>query len=268
MNFNDLQQSYETGDDFRLHINKDPNLKDDTKLKFGDNEYSYREIREMFQYENQEPIRCLFYWDDIVQYTSLALIEVVNALKGLNATPDINHFLSRPNEYSNGLTYVFRIFEGKVSREEIIDIRNKYYWKILELSMKSGVFGAINRASSFFDRIGFWFPCRFDHADTLKLGLKDLLFKNKPNNVIEFHYGSKVSFNDVLKNCNYNSVFTPNMLSTYEYIIKKDLKRITIIGPEGHNGFTDEMLTVFEKYAKLPKPNYCALSFYKEQLFM
>ena len=71
MNFNDLQQSYETGDDFRLHINKDPNLKDDTKLKFGDNEYSYREIKEMFQYENQEPIRCLFYWDDIIQYTSL-----------------------------------------------------------------------------------------------------------------------------------------------------------------------------------------------------
>ena len=67
-------------DDINLKMKVDPNLKDDTVLQMGDNQVTYGELKDMYKVVNQEPIRCLIYWDDVCQYTSLGLIEVINAL--------------------------------------------------------------------------------------------------------------------------------------------------------------------------------------------
>ena len=261
------QDMYDNNSEINLKMNIDPNLKDDTILDMGDNKVSYSEIKDMYSINNQDPIRCIVYWDDIMQFTSIALIEIINNIYKFNFEVDFNHFFNRPNDYSNGLAYVFKAYEKVLPKEKIIEIRDKYYWKILEMALKSTVFISIQKTSSFFNKLGFWFPVSFQNSEMLKVGLKQLLMNDKAFDMLQFHFGTIESFHDAMKNGGYNSVITPNVQSTYNYILKNDMKRITIIGPEEHNGIDNETYKVFDKYKRLPKPNYCSISLYKEQLY-
>lgn len=257
------------GDEIDYTFNKDPKLKDDTELDIdGKSSITYGELKERYPIRMQEPIKCLVYWDDVCQYTSIGLIEVVNALCGANAKIDLEHFFTRPNEYIYGIKYVYKLFEGSVSKKDIDAIKKKYYWKILEISLKSTVFNSLLQTNSFYQKLGFYFPYKFDHCNELQAGFKDIFFKNKPFDSLKFYYGSddKKSFNQIMKEDGYNSVITPNLISVYEYILDNKMKRITLIGPEDHNGFTEDIYKVFDKYNGLPMPNYCALNLYEEQI--
>jgi len=254
-------------DEVDIKMKVDPNLKDDTELQMGDNKVTYGELKDMYNVVNQEPIRCLVYWDDVCQYTSLGLIEVINALVDTDAKIDLEHFFTRPNDYVYGIEYVYKLFEHALKPQEIDMIKRKYYWKILQLSLKSMVFNSIIKINNFYERIGFYFPYHFKNEDMLRAGFKETIFTKMPMENIKFYFAeSDGGFNDVMKKGCYNSVITPNIKSTYEYIIANDLKRIAIIGPEDHNGMTDEIYEVLEKYEKLPLPNYCSLSQYMEQI--
>ena len=261
---------YKTDDRINLIQNVAKDLKGETELQMGENVVTYDDIKNMYPIQNAEPIKCLVYWDDIMQFTTFGLIEIINSIKHIETTDkmiDFKKFFNRPNEYSNGLAYVFKLYEKVMTKEEIIDIRNKYYWKILEISLKSSVFASMQKTASFFTILGFWFPVRFEHCEDLKIGLKQLLFTKKSMDALRFHYGTEESFHEALSRFHYNGVFTPNIQSTYNYIIEKDLKRIAIFGPEEHNGIDEKTYRIFEKYSRLPMPQYCSLSFYKEQIY-
>ena len=255
-------------DDINLKMKVDPNLKDDTVLQMGNNQVTYGELKDMYKVINQEPIRCLIYWDDVCQYTSLGLIEVINALFKTDAKIDFEHFFTRPNDYIYGIEYVYKIFENVLKPQEIDKIKRKYYWKIMEISLKSMVFNSSVRINNFYERIGFYFSYHFKNSDMLRAGFKETIFTKIPLENIRFYYGeTDGGFNDILKKDSYNSIITPNIKGTYEYIINNDLKKIAIIGPEDHNGMTEEIYEVLEKYKKLPLPNYCSLNVYSEQIY-
>ena len=83
----------------QFEMNVDPKLQGDTKLNIGENEYTYDQIKDIYPIHKQESIRCLIYWDDIIQLTSLGLIEIINSIFKLDAKVDIKHFLARDNNY-------------------------------------------------------------------------------------------------------------------------------------------------------------------------
>ena len=68
-----VQENNPRPDIVDLKYDIDPNLTDDTKLKMGKNDVSYSDVKKFFSPRKQDPIRCLVYWDDICQYTSLGL---------------------------------------------------------------------------------------------------------------------------------------------------------------------------------------------------
>lgn len=264
------KDQYKTGSDVKINEVIDKNLKEDTVLPMGENEVSYGELKSLYPINNQERINCLIYWDDIMQYTTFALIEIINSMLNIDTTDemiDFKSFVSRPNDYSNGMTYVFKLYEKILTKEKIIEIRDKVYWKMLQLSLKSNMYISIQKTATFMQSIGFWFPCTFNNCESLKLGLKQLLMTDKNTDAIKFHYGNVESFHDAFKSGNYNAIITPNIQSTYNFIIKNDIKRIDIIGPEAHNGINEETYDLFQKYAGLPLPQYCSLSFYKEMIY-
>ena len=63
---------------FEYKLNRDPNLKPDTKIKIGNEEVNFDYITQNFPINKEQPISLLVYWDDICQYTSFALIEILN----------------------------------------------------------------------------------------------------------------------------------------------------------------------------------------------
>ena len=136
-------------DDINLKMKVDPNLKDDTILQMGNNQVTYGELKDMYKVVNQEPIRCLIYWDDVCQYTSLGLSEVINALFKTDAKIDFEHFFTRPNDYIYGIEYVYKLFENVLKPQEIDKIKRKYDWKIMEISLKSMVFNSSVRNNGF-----------------------------------------------------------------------------------------------------------------------
>lgn len=249
-------------------FNKDPKLKDDTVINVGKHKTTYGEISSTYPINKQEPIRLLVYWDDICQYTSLGLIEILNSLLKADAKIDINHFLTRPNEYIYGIDYVKKLFEKSLTNKEISKIKQKYYWDILKISMKSTIFNSLGQTNSFYDRIGFYFPYRFANCLQLQQDLTNMFYKGKSLGKCEFYYATDIPFNKILSIENYNSIITPNIIGTYDYIIKNGLERISIIGPDGHNGVDDEMYRVFAKYDKYPKPNKCSVSMFIEQIII
>lgn len=250
-----------------LKYNVDPNLTDDTKLQMGDNEVSYSDIKKFFSPRKQDPIRCLVYWDDICQFTSLGLIEVVNEIAKADAKIDIEHFLTRPNEYSYGIQYVYKLYEKVLNKAQIQQIKRTFYWDIMCRSLRSSLFTSILRLDTYFDRLGFYFPFPFENNLQLKTEFREIFFKNRGQDKLQFYYASdKIAFNDIIKKGGYNCVITPNISQTYEYILKNDLKRITIVGPEDHNGLTPEIYNMLFRYKLLPRPNYCEINLYREQI--
>lgn len=252
--------------DFTYSI--DPNLKPETEINVGDRKYSYDEIKEMFPLQKQNPIKCIIYWDDLMQLTSLGLMEILNSIYNLNAKVDIEHFLSRDNEYIYGMKYVFKVYEGKLTREQIVEVRNKYYWKILQISPTTALYQSVNKLNTYFSRLGFFFPVKFDNWENLQQGYKEIFFKNNlMNDNMKFYFASDgKNINQIMKGSNYNSIITPNIIDTYNFIIENDLKRITMLGPDNHNGLTDEFYDIMYKYRKFPKPNYCEVDLFNEMV--
>jgi hypothetical protein len=251
---------------FNVTMKKDPNLKDDTILKMGDNEITYENLKEMYKVKNHEPIRLLVYWDDVCQYTSIGLIETLNALTEGNAEIDIEHFLQRPNEYELGITYVYKLFEKVLTKDEVDFVRDRFYWKIMQISLKSKIFQSIMSISSFITQIGFFFPTKFETWDQLRIDIHGAYFKDMNPEIIQFYHGKTLDdFNNILKLSQYNCIITPDIKNTYNYIMDNDLERISIMGPNMHNGISDEVYEVFEKFKNFPKPNYCSVNLYEEQ---
>ena len=249
--------------DFTMNV--DPKMKGDTIIEKENNkEFTYDEIKNAFPIHKQDPIRCAVYWDDICQFTSIGLIELVNQICESNAKIDLNHFFNRPNEYSYGIKYVYKLFEKVLTKEQIQDIKKKFYWRILTMSLRSELFMGLIRMDTYFDRLGFFFPCRFENCEILKKDLKNIFFKNDSEEKLFFYYAEDgVVFNSLLKQ-GYNSIITPNMADTYEYIINNKLERISMISPSMHNGLSDELYDMFCKYSNYPRPNKCQLSLYDE----
>lgn len=249
-----------------LKMNIDPNLKDDTMLKMGDRDVSYADLKKYFSPRKQDPIRALIYWDDICQLTSIGLIEVINEVAKSNAKIDIEHFLTRPNEYAYGIHYVYKLYEKVLSKQKILEIKRALYWEIMERSLRTAFFTSILRLDKYFDKLGFFFPFHFKNEQKLKSEFKDIFFRDSTPDKIKFYFAcDKVAFNDCIKE-SYNCVVTPNISQTYEYILKNDLKRIMILGPEAHNGLTPELYDMLNKISILPKPNYCEINVFHEQI--
>lgn len=252
---------------FNFEIKKDPKLTDDTEIKIGDKTVNYNYITDNFPINKDKPMNILVYWDDVCQYTSFALIEIINCLYKCNAKIDIEHFFSRPNEYSNGMNYVYKLFEKSLNPKQIDQIKQKYYWKILEMSVKSSIYTSLMKINTFISRIGFVFPYKFDNCDSLRLGLNKCIFNNTKQDGVVFYYDNEREFNSIL-NDGYNCIITPNVSKTYKYILDNDITHISIIGPEDHNGMDDQTLHLLKKMNNRPKPNSCSISLYTEQLFL
>ena len=255
----------------QFEMNVDPKLQGDTKLNIGENEYTYDQIKDIYPIHKQESIRCLIYWDDIIQLTSLGLIEILNSIFKLDAKVDIKHFFARDNNYIYGMQYVYKLFEGILTKEQINTVKRRFYWKLMQISCNTAMYQGINNMSSYFSRLGFYFPYHFENSDLLKVGFKDRFFPNTGgvDDLVKFYYGEDgYNLNQIMKNGSYNVIVTPNMVETYDFIIKENLKRITILGPNNHNGMTDDILELFNKMGNLPKPNYCDIKVFPEQILM
>lgn len=259
--------TYDSSDKIPFEFKKDPKLNDETMLPMGERDFSYKELNDICPKHDLTPISCLVYWDDVCQYTSIALIELLNDICESEAIIDFEHFFTRPNEYIYGMDYVYKLFSKILKKEEIDNIKQHFYWNLLTASLKSTVFNSLIKTNSFYNRLGFYFPFRFEHCEELRLGLNELFFPKSTQNNVKFYYASdNVVFEDILKNEKYTSIITPNVSKTYEYIIDNKIKRVDIIGPEEHNGITEEIYNIFKKYKGLPLPNYCSLNLYKEQI--
>lgn len=263
-----MDNNIENNEKFQFIYNKDPKLQSSTIIHNGDQETTYGNILEDFPIKKDSPISLLVYWDDIMQFTSLGLIEIINALYKTNAKINIEHFFERPNSYSNGMRYVYKLFEKSIKKEEIDKVKKEKYWQLLEISVKSSIFASLSNISSFIDNIGFFFPYRFTNCNSLRVGLNKHFFNDKKLNGVKFYYGDKITFNSILDDGLYNSIITPNISATYKYILDKDIKKIAIIGPDSHNGIDDELGKLMAKLENKPKPNYCSVSVYKEQVFL
>lgn len=258
----------ENKEEFEFIYNKDPNLHNDTVIKVGDQETTYGDILKDFPIAKDSPISLLVYWDDVCQFTSIGLIEILNALFKANAKIDFEHFFSRPNSYSNGMNYVYKLFEKTLTKNQIDKVKKEKYWKILEISLKSSIFASLTRINTMIDRIGFYFPYKFINCDSLRMGLNKFFFNDKKPDGVRFYYQIDREFNSILKDGMYNSIITPNITGTYKYILDNNIKKISIIGPDAHNGIDQELAELMAKLKDRPKPNYCSVSLYNEQIFI
>jgi hypothetical protein len=248
----------------------DPKLTENIDIKVGDKKITnYSDIVEDFPINKDQPLNILVHWDDICQYTSIGLIEVLNNIFELDAKVDLEHFFNRPNEYINGIKYVYKLFEKSLTADQINTVKKKFYWKILQISLKSELFTSLVRLNSMINNIIFYFPYKFENCETLKAGMIKLFTaNNKFHTKLNFEYADNKPFNSLIGDKCINSVITPNVVSVYNYILEENIKKVNIISTEEHNGIDEKLYELIYRTTNLPKPNNCTIDLYREKITM
>lgn len=251
---------------FNLVENIDEQLLDpNKKIKFGDGEYSLREIRNLIP-SKEKKVRLFIEWDNMCQYTALGLLSKLNEITGEKRTIDIAKFVRREN-YPNGIDYVkYEIY--KDADPKLIDsVITKYYPEILLKSPITNFLAQINFLSFMTESITFMF--RYHHPK-----LDELIEDISHNKLMDRVYCNKTYLPDefceekyIKATSTYDFYLVPDMGLYYQTLINEGKHNTSIMGYRDHNGISKEILALYiNAFYKdnLPGPNNIFLNFLDE----
>lgn len=121
------------GTDFRTTYDIDSVAHPDSEIvKIYGKEYALGVVRNVFGDHEEKNNGMIVFYDDVFQYTSIGLLDIIFELKGIQSPLPINEFMERK---CSGLKFVENICSiWGITRQEIDYINKTYYAEILERS--------------------------------------------------------------------------------------------------------------------------------------
>lgn len=245
---------------------------------------SKEDIEALFPAFNNSEFRFLIFWDDMAQFTSLGLMDVLNE----NGMQDdaFNYgtfsFLNRSNEYTNGLKFVqgaleeykkelidrFREvrnqgFMEEIDKREAMDIEASVkanltfsleelekiykdrYFEIIQHSPFNGILNSILISLHTISSITFVFKHKFEGMKRLAKEFNDT-FNVSGKTHIQVDNLEDNSIDEILLKYVPNVIFACDMGTVWESIVKNNLSKIELFCNPIHNGLTDEYLALMD----------------------
>jgi hypothetical protein len=226
------------------------------------------EIRKLYETFEEKKYNMISFYDDMFQYTSLGLLDIIFDIKKINSPIPFKSFFNRTVTY--GKQFVYNIAKRfNIAKTEVDAIEKKYYEQILARSPIS------HNAESFFKLREI---CS-NHLLVIKypVSIQKSLIRHVQETFgksefisLDVDYIENKTEEEYLKSLSdtkktyFDIVICQDAASLIEYIITKNIYNTQILTPFEHNGLSHEAKFTFEAYLDGTGPNNCKLNYINE----
>jgi hypothetical protein len=252
-----------------FNIDKE-NHPDNEIINFCGKEMPLGEVRKLYENFEESRYNMLSFYDDMFQYTSLGLLDLIFDIYHINSPIPYKQFFKRREIY--GKQFVYKTLERfHISKEEIDGIEEKYYEEILMRSPIS------HNAKSYFKIREICHEQLLVMAYPFKISSRFTRFIQETFGKDEFislelDYRRSKTEEEYLKlipKSHYNIfdiVICQDAVSLIEFLVDKGIKNTQILTPFNHCGLSDEAKFTFEAYLEGIGPNNSRLNYVKEEV--
>jgi hypothetical protein len=247
-------QDYET----KYHIDKQ-NHPDSEMVTFCGKKMPLGEIRKAYENFEEKKYNMITFYDDMFQYTSLGLLDIIFDIKNINSPIPFKSFFNRRMVY--GKDFVYTIAKRfNIEKEEVDRIEKEHYEEILARSPIS------HNAESYFKireicsnhlmviKYPFSIYQSFIRHIQESFGKDEFISLELDyiNNKTEEEYlsslpQSKLTYFDI--------AICQDAGSLIEFLINRKIQNTQILTPFEHNGLSHEAKFTFEAYLNGTGPN-------------
>lgn len=241
---------------------------DSERVKVFGNYVSLGEVRKVYDLiNNNNETGVILMYDDIFQFTSLGLLDLVFELKHIPTdTIPIKEFFNRPGL---GIEFVYKICNlWGIKKEEVDEIDKKYYSEVLSRSpISSNAEGFINLKRDI-DRYKIIFRQEYNgSADFIKNFRNNSIFNKPIITTLGFLNGkTEKEYLDSINNVElsmFNTIIVNDMIGTIDVIRKKKIDNFfRIFSYFNHNKLSEELI----KELYLQEHEACFENFYMDFL--
>ncbi|MDR1502260.1 MAG: hypothetical protein LBT43_07385 [Prevotella sp.] len=256
---------------YKTEINIDKINHPDTEIiDYHGNMMQLGDIRKLYEQFEEKRYNMISFYDDIFQYTSLGLLDLIFDLHNINSPIPFKSFFKRHCIY--GKQFIYDIVKRfNITKEQVDDIEKNNYEEILRRSPVS------HNANSYFkireicsnQLLVMKYP--FSIANTFIRFIQETYGKDEfisleldyLGNKTEEEYlktfpKSKISYFDI--------VICQDAASIIEFMVEKNIKGTEILTPFDHCGISNEAKLAFETYLGGTGPNGCKIHYVNEEV--
>lgn len=245
---------------------------DSEKIRFLNKDVTLGEIRSAFSAFDERRYKSIVFYDDIFQYTSLGLFDIVCEIYGFDELPPINDFFNRKEIY--GVEFIFNYlnkkYPGRISLEDILKIEKENYGEIIQRSPLSKNFRPLFKIRELMDAQLIVFKYKFNGVvGFLKSISKDFDEGYCSIEPVYLNGSTEKNFYKTLpKNkLNYFDIVICNdAKSLLDYTIEKDIEETYILTSMNHCGITEEDRVLYEVLLEGVGPNYSNINYLAEDI--
>lgn len=226
-------------------------LNDNEKVVINNESVEMKKIRELetnFKPGESKLKFVILFWDDLIQYTTLGLIDVILDMFDdiEDKTYDFDLFFYRGFEDSYFLDFVKRLFKEKfnkiLSDEFILNTFKTYYSEILKRSPASSFFSTFIKCGSLYKNVVICFRYNFDGIDKFTASIYER-FVNKSHIKLQ-----SISLEKYKDECDFlikhgkecDIVMIQNLGKAIEFIDTTKKNGLSMVSPHCHNGVCKE----------------------------
>jgi hypothetical protein len=246
------------------------NHPDDEIVRFSGKEFRLGDVRKFYEVFDERKYSLLSFWDDMFQYTSLGLLDLLLELHKINSPIPIRSFLTRKAIY--GKQFVYNVMKRfKIDKEEIDAVEKKYYEEILKRSPISANSEGYFKLREICDRQLMVFKYDFSIIKTVSRIVQESFGRNEYIS-FETDFMGKRTEEEYLKFFSsrypkfFDIVICQDAAAIIEYIDKCHILDTHILTPFEHCGLSNEVKYTIEAYTDGVGPNNCRLHYIKEKL--
>jgi len=259
-------------DRFKLTHDIDKEAHPDTEIvRFMGRDLPLGLIRKTYERFEERLYTSFIYWDDVIQYTSLGLIDVLYEKYKIDNDLPIKSFLERDFNITYGYDFVIKHMENyDISKEIIDEVFKTNYKEILKRSPITKNGKGLLRLRNICNMMYFVFAHEVDTS-----GILDTLQNVVP---IDHVCGTKALYNNGIteeiflkEHLSYNiktkiDIYVAQDGGAYiDYAINNDVHDTIIIAPDTHNGISPGAQLIYLD-TEGSAPNECNIHFISEGL--
>jgi hypothetical protein len=252
---------------FQIDKEKHP---DSELITYCGKEMPLGKVRSLFENFDEKKYTMVSFWDDMFQYTSLGLLDLVFEMKDIDAPLPVRGFFSRDMVY--GKDYITKVLERfHIPKEEVDEIEKTHYEEILRRSPLSHNCKAYFKLRELCSRHLMVFKYPFSIAESFTHRIQESFGGNEFIS-LELDYSKGKTEEEYLKSLPkareqyFDIVICQDAASILEYLATHNILGSQVMTPFEHCGLSLELKLVMETYTEGVGPAQAHIFYIKEEI--
>ena len=228
-------------DHFKSNYIRDESHLDTEKVNYLGKEFLLGDLRALFESTKERRYHVVIFYDDIMQYTSLGLLEEIYKRFDIDSPIPVKPFLSRT--IPEGKQYLIEHLKPfEVSEIAINAIENECYKDIIHTSPRSKNFHGIWKMREIFSKVTLVFKYEFPEIEQI-IRLFSRCYERENYNIVETVFRrnrSEYEFLKTLGKYQFDIIFCCNAAGILDFIQETKLNDTIIVSSYKHCGLNED----------------------------